>query len=56
MEGKIVEGEGVELSDKQKKAQRARSIAIALTLVAFVVIMYVVTLVKMGPGVLDRPL
>ena len=36
--------------------QRKRSIAIALILGAMVVLFYVVTIVKLGPGVMDRPL
>ncbi|MCV0395675.1 MAG: hypothetical protein K5872_05400 [Rhizobiaceae bacterium] len=43
-------------TDRQKKAQRARSIAIALSLIVFVVVMYIVTIVKMGPAILDRAL
>ena len=40
---------------EQKKARRARSIAIALSLGALVILFYAITLVK-GPGVLNRPL
>jgi hypothetical protein len=47
--------EGVVLSEAQLRARRQRSIAIALTLGALVILFYVVTLVK-GPGVLNRPL
>lgn len=47
--------DGVVLTDEQIKARRARSIAIAITLVALVVLFYVVTLVK-GPAILVRPL
>lgn len=43
------------LSEKQRRARRARSIAIALALGALVILFYVVTLVK-GPAVLNRPL
>ncbi|WP_199223312.1 hypothetical protein [Oricola cellulosilytica] len=43
-------------TEAQKKAQRRRSIALALCLVAFVVIFYVATLVKFGPAVMDRAL
>lgn len=46
---------GIVLTDEQRKARRARSIAIALSLGALVVLFYIVTLVK-GPGVLHRPL
>lgn len=47
--------DGVVLTDEQIKARRARSIAIAIALVALVVLFYVVTLVK-GPAILVRPL
>jgi hypothetical protein len=46
---------GVVLTDEQKRARRVRSIAIALSLAALVLLFYFVTLVK-GPGVLHRPL
>ncbi len=46
---------GVVLTEEQQRARRARSIAIALALGAFVLLFYIVTLVK-GPGVLNRPL
>lgn len=41
---------------EQKRRQRARSVAIALALGALVVLFYVVTMVKLGPGILTRPL
>lgn len=47
--------QGIVLTEAQKKARRARSIAIALALAALVILFYIVTLVK-GPGVLVRPL
>ena len=47
--------DGIVLTEAQKRARRSRSIAIALSLGALVVLFYVVTLVK-GPGVLVRPL
>ena len=43
-------------TEKQKKAQRNRSIALGLALVAFVIIVYVATWVKLGPGALVRPM
>lgn len=49
------DGEGVVLTEAQKRARRSRSIAIALSLVALVVLFYVMTLVK-GPMVLIRPI
>ena len=45
----------IALTEAQKRSRRARSLAIALALLALVVLFYVVTLVK-GPGVLNRPL
>jgi hypothetical protein len=47
--------EGIVLTPEQKRAQRQRSIAIAVLLGILVILFYVVTLVK-GPGVLNRPL
>jgi hypothetical protein len=47
--------EGIVLTEAQKRARRSRSIAIALSLAALVILFYVVTLVK-GPIVLVRPL
>jgi archaellum biogenesis protein FlaJ (TadC family) len=48
--------ETIKLTDKQRKARRSRSIAIALGLVILVVIFYVATIAKFGPAILDRPL
>lgn len=47
--------DGIVLTEAQRRARRSRSIAIAVTLVALVVLFYVMTLVK-GPGVLVRPI
>ena len=47
---------GIVLTEEQKRRRRARSIAIALALGAFVLLIYLVTIVKLGPGVLNRPL
>jgi hypothetical protein len=49
------EENGIVLTEAQKRARRSRSIAIALTLAALVILFYAITLVK-GPGVLVRPL
>lgn len=43
-------------TDAQKKAQRNRSIGLALALVAFVVVVYVGTVVKMGANLFHRPM
>ena len=42
--------------EKRKKAQRARNMAIAIGLGAFVIILYVATWAKLGVGVMNRPL
>jgi hypothetical protein len=47
---------GIVLTEEQKRRRRARSIAIAVTLAALVLLFYVVTIVKLGPRVLVRPL
>jgi len=47
--------DGIVLTEEQKRARRSRSIAIALSLAALVILFYVVTLVK-GPIVLLRPM
>jgi len=46
---------GIVLTEEQKRRRRARSIAIALSLGALVLLFYVVTIVKLGPGVLRHP-
>jgi hypothetical protein len=46
---------GIVLTEAQKRARRSRSIAIAVSLAALVVLFYVMTLVK-GPAILIRPL
>jgi hypothetical protein len=48
--------DGIVLTDEQKRRQRARSIAIAIALGALVVLFYAITIVKLGPGVLTRPM
>ena len=48
-------GDGIVLTEEQKRRRRARSIAIAVSLGVIVVLFYLVTLVK-GPAVLNRPL
>lgn len=38
------------------KARARRNVALALGLVAFVILIFVVSIVRMGANVLDRPL
>ncbi len=44
------------LSPEEQQRRRRRSLAIALALGALVVLFYVVTIAKLGPQVLQRPL
>lgn len=44
------------LSPAEAKRRRARSIAIAAVLGGIVLLFYVVTVFKLGPGVLNRPM
>jgi hypothetical protein len=41
---------GIRLTEQQLRARRSRSIAIALALGAFVVVIFLVTLVKLSSG------
>lgn len=54
--GMAGDDDGIRLNAEQQKRRRGRSIAIAVVLFALVILFYVVTIVKLGPGVLDRPL
>jgi hypothetical protein len=46
----------VQLTEQQLRARRARSIAIALALGAFVILVFVVTLVRLGARVATPPI
>ena len=48
------EPSGVRLSERQLRNRRMRNIAIALCVGGLVVLFYVITVIKVGPGVL-RP-
>jgi hypothetical protein len=45
-----------ELSPEDLKRRRRRSVAIALTLAALVALFYALTMAKLGPQILNRPL
>ena len=47
---------GIRLTEQQLRARRARSIAIALALGAFVILIFLVTLVRLGSNVQPRPM
>ena len=44
------------LTPEEQKRRRNRSFALALTLGVLVLLFYVVTIAKLGPGVLQRPM
>lgn len=50
------ENKGITLTEEQKKKRRSRSIAIALVLGGLVLLFYVVTIIKMGPDIMNRAL
>jgi hypothetical protein len=50
------EEEGIRLTEEQRRRQRARSVAIGVALAILVALFYVVTIVKLGPGVMNRPM
>lgn len=50
------EPEGVVLTPEQTRRRRARNIAIASVLGFLALLFYLVTIVKLGPNVLNRPL
>jgi archaellum biogenesis protein FlaJ (TadC family) len=52
----MTDDDGFRPTEEQRRRQRGRSIAIAIALAVLVVLFYVVTIVKLGPGVVDRPL
>jgi hypothetical protein len=47
---------GYVLTPEQQKTRRQRNVAIAIAIGCFVLLFYVVTIAKLGLGVLDRPL
>ena len=44
------------LTEADRKRRRSRSIALGVALAVLVILFYVVTIAKMGPDVLQRPL
>ncbi|MDQ0466666.1 flagellar basal body-associated protein FliL [Caulobacter ginsengisoli] len=43
-------------TDEQAKARKGRSLAIALGLVVFIILIFVVSIVNMGGAIANRPL
>jgi hypothetical protein len=48
--------EGIVLTPEQKRSRRNRNIAIGLAIGFCVVLFYVVTIAKLGSGVVQRPM
>lgn len=48
--------DGLVLTDADKKRRRKRSIAIALSLIFLVVLFYLLTILKFGPEIMNKPL
>ena len=48
-------GDMIQLTDEQKKRRRSRSIAIAWALVAMMALFFVVTIVRLGSNLANRP-
>jgi hypothetical protein len=46
----------VSLTPEQERARKRRNIWLALSIAAFVVLVFAITLTKLGAGVMDRPL
>jgi cell division protein FtsB len=48
--------ETVELTEKQKRARRNRSIAIGIVLALLVILFYAATVIKIGPEIMNKPM
>ncbi|MCI0467762.1 MAG: hypothetical protein L0Y57_12265 [Beijerinckiaceae bacterium] len=48
--------QGADLTPRAQKARRRRSIAMAIALGCAALLLYALTIAKLGPGVLSRPL
>jgi len=46
---------GIVLTPEQQRTRRNRSVALALVLAGFAILFYLVTIVKLGPGVMRPP-
>jgi hypothetical protein len=48
--------EGVVLTEEERRRRRNRSIALGLVLAALAILFYAVTIVKLGPAIMSRPI
>jgi hypothetical protein len=51
-----MDGGPIRLTDEEQKRRRRRSVALGLILAGLVLLFYLITIIKLGPGVVDRPL
>jgi hypothetical protein len=47
---------GIVLTEEQRRRRRNRSIVLGLVLAGFAILFYVVTIVKLGPAIMSRPI
>ena len=47
--------ETIELTEKQKKSRRSRSVALGIVLALVVALFYAVTVLKFGAAIMQRP-
>ena len=52
----MIDRNGVTLTEEEKQRRRKRSIAIGLVLGGLCLFFYIITIAKLGPGVMNRPL
>jgi hypothetical protein len=52
----VHDNDGIMLSEEDKRRRRARSVALAFALAGLAVMFFVITIVKLGPAVFNRPL
>ncbi|HEX5778810.1 MAG TPA: hypothetical protein VFY21_08195 [Xanthobacteraceae bacterium] len=48
--------EGIVLTEEERRRRRNRSIALGLVLAALAILFYAVTVVKLGPAIMNRPI
>jgi len=48
--------EGIVLTEEERRRRRNRSIALGLVLAALAALFYAVTIVKLGPAIMNRPI
>jgi hypothetical protein len=47
---------GIVLTEEQRRRRRNRSIVLGLVLAGFAILFYIVTVVKLGPAIVSRPI